>query len=538
MPNTFRVDSGDRFISELHKTPKNLPFIYMDNVSGYHFPSKNSYEVKSPIDGRVLSLHPGFIDDFSRQMNSIDSNIRYLKEQQRTWRIIPAPKRGELVKIIGTLVEKYQHDLAELITVESGKPIKESLGEVREWIDICDFAVGLSRQLYGLTIATERVEHRMMEQWHPLGLVGVISAFNFPVAVWAWNAMLALVCGNTVVWKPSEKTPLCAVVCQEIVMRAFAEFKTRYEIPLTHISAVVLGGREVGNHIAESRSIDLVSATGSTVMGIEVAKTVAARMGKTLLELGGNNAMIITKNADLELALRAVAFSAIGTTGQRCTSLRRLFLHKRLKNTNFVDKLKAAFSNVKIGNPSNSDNLIGPLIGQSSFEKMQWALSEIKKNNQGTVFGGERCFPEDVLTDLGYYVKPAIVEINENLREQPFVMKEETFAPILYIMYYETLEEAIELNNDSIHGLSSSIFTTDMREAEAFLSSRGSDCGIANVNIGTSGAEIGGAFGGEKYTGGGRESGSDSWKGYMRRQTNTINYGDSLPLAQGIEFNL
>nr|NUR37117.1 aldehyde dehydrogenase family protein [Sphingomonas sp.] len=405
--------------------------------------------------------------------------------------------------------------LAKLITLESGKIIQESLGEVQEMIDICDFAVGLSRQLYGLTIASERPDHRMMEQWHPLGPVLVISAFNFPVAVWAWNAALALVCGNPVIWKPSEKTPLCAEAVMAIVRRALDRFGAAPD----GLIQLVQGGRDVGEALVDDPRVALVSATGSTAMGREVGPRVAKRFGRVLLELGGNNAMIVCPSADLELAARAILFSAAGTAGQRCTTLRRLIVHESVADK-LVERLRHLFAQVKIGDPRKSDTLIGPLIDESSFDAMKQVLGDDVEQVEGV--------------EGGFYVRPAIVEVGA---QEGRVLKE-TFAPILYVLRYQNLSEAIALNNSVPQGLSSSIFTLDLREAEQFMSARGSDCGIANVNIGPSGAEIGGAFGGEKETGGGRESGSDAWRAYMRRQTNTVNYGADLPLAQGIKFDL
>jgi aldehyde dehydrogenase (NAD+) len=431
------------------------------------------------------------------------------------WRSVPAPRRGEFVRLLGERLREAKPLLAKLITLESGKIIQESLGEVQEMIDICDFAVGLSRQLYGLTIASERPNHRMMEQWHPLGPVLVISAFNFPVAVWAWNAALALVCGNPVIWKPSEKTPLCAEAVMAIVRRVAERFGDAPE----GLVQLVQGERDVGEALVDDSRIALVSATGSTAMGRAVGPRVAERFGRVLLELGGNNATIVAPSADLELATRAVLFSAVGTAGQRCTTLRRLIVHESVADE-LVGRVRQLFTTVKVGDPRQPDTLIGPLIDEAAFEAMHKVLGD----------GIERV---DAVPD-GFYVRPALVE----RREQVGPALTETFAPILYVLRYSELDEAIALNNAVPQGLSSSIFTNDLREAERFLSAAGSDCGIANVNIGTSGAEIGGAFGGEKETGGGRESGSDSWRAYMRRQTNTINYGADLPLAQGIRFDV
>lgn len=445
----------------------------------------------------------------------------------RAWRTVPAPRRGEFVRIIGLLAREYKNELAEVITLEAGKIFPEALGEVQEFIDVCDFAVGLSRQLHGLTIASERPSHRMMEQWHPIGPIAVITAFNFPMAVWAWNAMLSFVCGNSVVWKPSEKTPLCALAVQAIVHKAI-EAMPAGSIP-ADLCTVVIGDAEVGKTMSADKRYPLVSATGSTAMGRNVAKVVAERLGRSLLELGGNNAMIVSQHADLDLALRAILFAAVGTAGQRCTSLRRLIVHSSVK-AQLVERLVQAYSTLRIGHPRTESTLVGPLIDGRSFESMQQALSDAKAQGGTVCFGGERV-TENVPAN-GHYVNPAIVEI---AHDAPIV-QHETFAPILYVTTYETFEEALDIQNNVPQGLSSAIFTENMKEAELFMSPVGSDCGIANVNIGTSGAEIGGAFGGEKETGGGRESGSDAWKNYMRRTTNTINYGKELPLAQGVIF--
>ncbi|MCS3472752.1 aldehyde dehydrogenase (NAD+) [Pseudomonas sp. JUb42] len=440
------------------------------------------------------------------------------------WRKVPAPRRGELIRLFGEALRKYKADLGELVSWEAGKITQEGLGEVQEMIDICDFAVGLSRQLYGLTIASERPGHHMRETWHPLGVVGVISAFNFPVAVWSWNTALALVCGNSVIWKPSEKTPLTGLACQALFDRVAKDFP---DAP-PYLAQVIIGGRDAGEALVDDPRVALISATGSTRMGREVAPKIAARFARSILELGGNNAMILTPSADLDLAVRAVLFSAVGTAGQRCTTLRRLIAHESVK-ADFVSRLKTAYSKVRIGHPLEG-NLIGPLIDQQSFQGMQDALEQALSEG-GKVFGGERQL-QDTFPNA-YYVSPAIVE----MPEQSAVVRHETFAPILYVIGYEEFSDAVRLNNEVPQGLSSCIFTTDVREAESFISAVGSDCGIANVNIGPSGAEIGGAFGGEKETGGGRESGSDSWKGYMRRQTATVNYSRELPLAQGITFD-
>ena len=431
------------------------------------------------------------------------------------WRTVPAPRRGELVRLLGEELRAAKEPLARLVTLEAGKIVQESLGEVQEMIDICDFAVGLSRQLYGLTIASERPSHRMMEQWHPLGPVLVISAFNFPVAVWAWNAALALICGDPVVWKPSEKTPLTAAAVMALTERALDRFGDAPE----GLVQVVQGGRDVGEILVDDPRIALVSATGSTAMGRVVGPRVAERFGRVLLELGGNNAAIVCPSADVELAARALLFSAAGTAGQRCTTLRRLIVHDSVAEA-LVARLRALFDAVRIGDPRDPDTLIGPLIDQGAFRAMRAVLGDKAERVHGV--------------EGGFYVRPAILEVD---RQDGSIICE-TFAPILYVLRYREFDEAIALNNAVAQGLSSSIFTNDLREAERFLSAAGSDCGIANVNIGPSGAEIGGAFGGEKETGGGRESGSDAWRAYMRRQTNTINYGLDLPLAQGIRFDI
>ncbi|MDO9307237.1 MAG: aldehyde dehydrogenase family protein, partial [Mesorhizobium sp.] len=440
----------------------------------------------------------------------------------KEWRLVPAPKRGELVRLLGEELRAAKAELGALVTLEVGKITSEGLGEVQEMIDICDFAVGLSRQLYGLTIATERPGHRMMETWHPLGVVGIISAFNFPVAVWSWNAALALVCGNAVVWKPSEKTPLTALASQAILERAIARFGAAPE----NLSTVLIGDRAAGEALVDHPKVALVSATGSTRMGKEVGPRLAKRFARSILELGGNNAGIVCPSADLDMALRAIAFGAMGTAGQRCTTLRRLFVHDSVYDQ-LVPRLKKAYQSVSVGNPLETSALVGPLIDKAAYDGMQKALGAAKAEG-GAVTGGERI--DDAGKETAYYVKPAIVE----MPNQAGPVLEETFAPILYVMKYSDFDKALEDHNAVAAGLSSSIFTLNMQEAERFLAVDGSDCGIANVNIGTSGAEIGGAFGGEKETGGGRESGSDAWKAYMRRATTTVNYSKALPLAQGV----
>jgi aldehyde dehydrogenase (NAD+) len=441
-----------------------------------------------------------------------------------TWRVTPAPVRGALVARLGELLIEHKADLATLVTVEAGKITSEALGEVQEMIDICQFAVGLSRQLYGRTIASERPGHRLMETWHPLGVVGVITAFNFPVAVWAWNTAVALVCGDTVVWKPSELTPLTALACQALIERAAEEVGAP-----DAVSRLVQGGREIGEQLVDDPRVALLSATGSVRMGQQVGPRVAQRFGKSLLELGGNNAAIVTPSADLDLAVRGIVFSAAGTAGQRCTTLRRVIAHSSVVDT-LVERITSAYRTLPIGDPSADGTLVGPLIHERSYRDMVGALEQARADG-GEVFGGER---KTLGEDAGgsFYVAPAVVR----MPGQTAVVHDETFAPILYVLTYDSLDEAIALNNAVPQGLSSAIFTTDMREAELFMAADGSDCGIANVNIGTSGAEIGGAFGGEKQTGGGRESGSDSWKAYMRRATNTVNYSSELPLAQGVQF--
>ncbi|SDL95351.1 aldehyde dehydrogenase family protein [Pseudomonas indica] len=480
--------------------------------------TNGTHPVHTPIDGsRIGSVA---LEDKAAVLARIDRAEQAFK----AWRSIPAPRRGELVRLFGEVLREHKADLGELVSWEAGKITQEGLGEVQEMIDICDFAVGLSRQLYGLTIASERPGHHMRETWHPLGVVAVISAFNFPVAVWAWNATLALVCGNPVIWKPSEKTPLTALACQALFERALKAFGDAPQ----GLSQLVIGDRAAGEALVDDPRVALVSATGSTRMGREVGPRVAARFGRSILELGGNNAMILAPSADLDMAVRAILFGAVGTAGQRCTTLRRLIAHESVKD-DIVARLKAAYSKIRIGHPLQG-NLVGPLIDRQSFEAMQNALTKARAEG-GQVFGGERQL--EAQFPNAYYVSPAIVE----MPGQTEVVRHETFAPILYVMTYTDFDEALRMNNEVPQGLSSCIFTTDVREAEQFQSAAGSDCGIANVNIGTSGAEIGGAFGGEKETGGGRESGSDAWKAYMRRQTNTVNYSRELPLAQGIVFD-
>ncbi|SHF02137.1 aldehyde dehydrogenase (NAD+) [Fodinibius roseus] len=448
------------------------------------------------------------------------------QEAFKEWRMIPAPKRGDIVRQIGDKLREHKEYLGRLVTYEMGKIYQEGLGEVQEMIDICDFAVGQSRMLYGKTMPSERPRHRMYEQWHPLGLTGIISAFNFPVAVYSWNAMIAAVAGNVMIWKGSEKTPLCGIAVQNIIAKVLKQ----NNLP-EGIFNLVTGGREVGEWMSSDERIPLISATGSIRMGREVARTVAGRLGKTILELGGNNAIIVSRDTDLEMAARAIAFGAVGTCGQRCTSTRRLIIHEEIFDT-LKERLVEIYRDIPIGNPLDNDTLVGPMIDQQAVDNMQQALDEVQKEGGELVYGGQ-VLDKNQLAE-GHYVRPAIVTAQNDWD----IVQEETFAPILYLIQYTDLDEAITLHNDVRQGLSSSMFTLNLREAETFLSARGSDCGIANINVGTSGAEIGGAFGGEKETGGGRESGSDAWKAYMRRQTNTINWSDELPLAQGIEFNV
>ncbi len=477
-------------------------------------------EVRSPIDGsrlaRIPSAAPADLDAVAAASRSAFEILRQ----------VPPPRRGELVRRFGQVLREHREDLASLVTWEAGKIGSEALGEVQEMIDVCDFAVGLSRQLYGKTMSSERAAHRLSEQWHPLGPVGVITAFNFPVAVWAWNVAIALVCGDPVLWKPSHSTALCALACQQLLMRACA---TMDDIPDT-VSSVLIGGADLGQALAADRRFALISATGSVRMGREVAQTVAARLGRSLLELGGNNAAVLTPSADLKLALRALVFAAAGTAGQRCTTLRRLIVHQD-RYDEVLQALAAVYARLRVGDPRDPDTLIGPLINESAFASMQAALRQAQAEG-GQVHFGERV--HEGVPDGGVYVRPAIVR----MPSQSDIVLQETFAPILYVIAYEDLEQAIQIHNGVPQGLSSSIFTRDLREAELFCGPRGSDCGIVNVNVGTSGAEIGGAFGGEKDTGGGRESGSDAWKAYMRRSTQTVNYSNALPLAQGVEFDV
>jgi len=487
---------------------------------GVTLPGDGALTVRTPLTGEVIARLP------TVNAAEVDEAIAAAHHAFLDWRSVPAPKRGELVRLLGEELRAALPDLGRLVTIESGKLLTEGHGEVQEMIDICVFAAGLSRQIGGLTLPSERSSHRMMETWHPLGVVGVITAFNFPVAVWAWNAALALVCGNAVIWKPSEKTPLTALATQAIFARVAAKFGGVPE----GLATLLIGDATSGQRLVDSPQVALLSATGSTGMGRAVGPRVATRFGRSILELGGNNAAIVCPSANLDLAVRAIAFSAMGTAGQRCTTLRRLIVHDSIYDT-LVAQLKRAYASVIVGDPREPNTLVGPLIDERSWTAMQKALDDARSAG-ATITGGERLLQNE--SPNAFYVRPALVE----MPAQTDVVKRETFAPILYVMRYTALDEAIAMQNDVPHGLSSSIFTLNLQEAEQFLSASGSDCGIANVNIGTSGAEIGGAFGGEKETGGGRESGSDAWKQYMRRATNTINYGSDLPLAQGVTFDI
>jgi aldehyde dehydrogenase (NAD+) len=479
-----------------------------------------NFEVYSPVDGGVIAKIT--LDDSV----SVETKISEAVKAFEVWRQVPAPARGELIRLYGEQLRTHKKALGAMITLECGKITAEGEGEVQEMIDICEFATGLSRQLYGLTIATERPSHSLRETWHPLGPVGIISAFNFPMAVWSWNTALAVVCGNAVIWKPSEKAPLCALACQHLFDVACQQYGTAPP----GLSQLLLGERDIGAQMVADSRVALISATGSTPMGREVGSIVAGRFGKSILELGGNNAIIVSQTADLKLALMAIVFGAVGTAGQRCTTTRRVFAHADLHGE-LLERLKSAYSGLPIGDPASEGVLVGPLIDKAAYEQMQTALDEARAAGC-TVTGGDRVLAEEYPD--AYYVQPAIVEGNSSFTN----VTRETFAPILYYFKFEELVEAIDRQNDVPQGLSSAIFTNDVREAELFTSALGSDCGIANVNVGTSGAEIGGAFGGEKETGGGRESGSDAWKGYMRRSTATINYSTEMPLAQGIKFDI
>ena len=488
--------------------------------SEWHGSGDKSLQSFSPVDGKLIATVA--ITGLETYNSVIEKAVAAFK----IWRQWPAPKRGDIVRQIGASLRLHKEPLGKLVSYEMGKSLQEGYGEVQEMIDICDFAVGLSRQLHGLTMHSERPGHRMYEQYHPLGLVGVISAFNFPVAVWSWNAMLAWVCGDVCVWKPSEKTPLCAIACQLLAAEVFK----KNEVP-EGVSCLIIGGREAGEWMSNDNRISLISATGSTRMGKSVGAAVAARLGKSILELGGNNAIIVSEHADLDIALPGSVFGAAGTAGQRCTTTRRLIIQEKVYEP-FKNKLVEAYRQLKIGNPLEENNHVGPLIDYDAVDNYLQAIEKCK--SEGGHFIVEGGIVKVTGYENGYYVQPCIAEVENNFK----IVQQETFAPILYLIKYITLEEAIALQNDVPQGLSSSIMTLQLKEAELFLSVSGSDCGIANVNTGTSGAEIGGAFGGEKETGGGRESGSDAWKAYMRRQTNTINYSNNLPLAQGIRFDL
>ncbi len=472
---------------------------------------------RSPVDGSTL------IPLGAASAGDVEAAIGRAHEAFQEWRTVPAPVRGALIRRLGRLLEDHKGDLADLVTLEVGKIRSEALGEIQEMIDVCEFAIGLSRQLEGRTMPSERPGHRLMETWHPAGVVAVISAFNFPAAVWSWNTALALVCGDSVIWKPSELTPLTSLACSALLDQAIADVGAP-----TYVHQLVLAERDDSSALIDDTRVAVVSATGSERMGAELAPRVAARFGRTILELGGNNAAIVTPSADLDLALRGIVFAAAGTAGQRCTSMRRVIAHSSVVDA-LVERIASAFSGLQVGSPLDDDTLVGPLINQRAYDRLQESLIRAQADGGTVVVGGDRI---DVAGDDSYYVRPAVVR----MPAQTEVVREETFAPLLYVMTYDDLDEAIALHNGVPQGLSSSIFTLNQREAEIFMSAAGSDCGIVNVNIGTSGAEIGGAFGGEKTTGGGRESGSDSWRGYMRRATNTINYSTSLPLAQGVNF--
>ncbi len=510
----------------------NRPFLDRLGIESQHAPchtglqafgsAGKNIQVRSPVDELILGKV------FLANTEDYEGLIKRVQRAFPVWRDLPAPKRGEIVRQIGDQLRAHKADLGRLVSYEMGKSLQEGLGEVQEMIDICDYAVGLSRSIHGLTMFSERPQHRMMEQWHPLGIVGIISAFNFPVAVWAWNAMIAAVCGNVSIWKPSEKTPLSAIACFNIMKKVLQDNK----IP-EGVFGLIIGDAAIGERMANDHRLPLLSATGSTRMGRSVGEAVSQRLGKSLLELGGNNAIIMTAHANLKLAIPAIVFGAVGTCGQRCTSTRRLILHPDIYDSVKQSLLKA-YQGLRIGNPLDEKNHVGPLIDEAAVAGMRAALKAAEDQSGKIIYGGE-ILPRTKDTPSSCYVKPAMVEIDA----QAPIVQHETFAPILYLLKYSgKLDDAIAMQNQVPQGLSSAIFTDDLKEAERFLAAPGSDCGIANVNIGTSGAEIGGAFGGEKDTGGGRESGSDSWKAYMRRQTNTINYSDILPLAQGIKFDI
>ncbi|HPR64045.1 MAG TPA: aldehyde dehydrogenase family protein [Thermoanaerobaculia bacterium] len=482
--------------------------------------------IEKPGGGELVSYNPANGKPLARVMMASTEDYEVVRNEAakafKTWRMVPAPKRGEIIRQLGNALREHKEDLGMLVTLEMGKIKTEGLGEVQEMIDMCDFAVGLSRQLYGLTIQSERPEHRMFEQWHPLGVIGIISAFNFPVAVWSWNAAIAAVCGDTMIWKPSSETPLTAIAVQHICNRIMEANG------LSGIFTLTIGrGSSVGEAMIHDRNIPLISATGSCQMGYRIGEVMGKRLARTILELGGNNAIILNRDADLDMALRAVLFAAVGTAGQRCTSLRRLIIHKDVEK-GFLDRLMRAYGSISIGDPWDEKNLMGPLVNEGAIKEMERALQLVREQGGEILCGGKRLDRE------GHYITPAIVKARPDMK----IVQDETFAPILYVLPFEDIEEALEIHNGVVQGLSSAIFTNNFQHAETFLSPRGSDCGIANVNIGTSGAEIGGAFGGEKETGGGREAGSDSWKVYMRRQTCTLNWGASLPLAQGVKFDV
>lgn len=507
----------------IEKTLKNLGISKENNgvsTGGDYFANGNYIESYSPTDGQLIAKVK------TANSQNYQKVVDTAKSAFKEFRMIPAPKRGELVRQFGLKLREYKDDLGKLVSYEMGKSLQEGLGEVQEMIDICDFAVGLSRQLHGFTMHSERPGHRMYEQYHPLGIVGIISAFNFPVAVWSWNTALSWICGNVTIWKPSEKTPLCGIACQNIISEVLKE----NNLP-EGISSMIVGDHEIGDQLVKDKNVALVSFTGSTKVGRIVGKNVAERFGKSILELGGNNAIIITENADLDMSIIGAVFGAVGTAGQRCTSTRRLIIHESVYDE-VKNRLVKAYGQLKIGNPLDENNHVGPLIDEDAVNQYLNSIEKCKA--EGGKFVVEGGVLDGAQYESGCYVKPCIAEVENSFE----IVQHETFAPILYIMKYKNLEEAIEMQNDVPQGLSSAIMTQNLREAELFLSQSGSDCGIANVNIGTSGAEIGGAFGGEKETGGGRESGSDVWKYYMRRQTNTINYTTNLPLAQGIKFDL
>ena len=503
------------------KNMKDFSVNYLETSTFGETSSSHEIKVVTPIDQTLLAK----IKVSDRL--EYEEKVSVLKKAQDLWKIIPAPKRGELIRLFGDELRKSKQELGKLVTIESGKILQEGLGEVQEMIDICDFAVGLSRQLYGLTMPSERPGHRIQEIWHPLGVLGVVTSFNFPVAVWSWNFALATICGNATLWKPSPRTPLTAIACYKIWQRAIKH--SEHSDSTEDIFKIIIGHKEQAEWIAKDKNIDLVSLTGSTQMGRTLSKYVTERFGKLIMELGGNNAMIVTPSADLKLAIRAIIFSAVGTCGQRCTTLRRVIVHDSIYNE-LASKLKKYYKTIKLGNPLEDDVLTGPMISEESFNQMQDVLQECK-NGGAIVTGGKRV---NINGGSGIYVEPAIVEL-EKVEE---ITKTETFAPILYLMSYSTIDEAIKIQNDVPQGLSSCIFSRDLLETEQFVGPSGSDCGIVNVNIGPSGAEIGGAFGGEKETGGGRESGSDAWKSYMRRSTVTTNFSSKLPLAQGINFDI